>query len=60
MLFCSKSDAGKTNHAPVEANIPTIDIGKIVLGGGFRLPVRTADTGALRLGGGFRLPLRSA
>jgi len=60
MLFCSKSNAGNINHAPVEANIPTIDIGKIVLGGGFRLPVRTADTGAVRLGGGFRLPVRSA
>jgi hypothetical protein len=60
MLFCSKSEAGTMNHAPAEANIPTIDIGKIVLGGGFRLPVRAADSGAIRLGGGFRLPIRSA
>jgi hypothetical protein len=60
MLFCSKSEAGSINNAPVQADIPTIDMGKIVLGGGFRLPVRTADTGAIRLGGGFRLPARGA
>ncbi len=58
MLFCSKADAGKINDTTV--NSDTVDTGKIVLGGGFRLPVRTADAGAIRLGGGFRLPVRTA
>ena len=58
MLFCSKADAGKINDTT--ANFGTADTGKIVLGGGFRLPVRTADTGTIRLGGGFRLPVRGA
>lgn len=35
---------------------PTVDAGKIKLGGGFRLPV-TADAGKIKLGGGFRLPV---
>jgi hypothetical protein len=60
MLLCSKSETGPISNGPNQASIPTTDIGKIVLGGGFRLPVRTADTGAIRLGGGFRLPVPGA
>jgi len=58
MLFCNKVQAGKIESAPAQAGSQTVDAGKIVLGGGFRLPVRTADTGTIRLGGGFRLPVR--
>ena len=36
----------------------TTDAGKIVLGGGFRLPV--ADASKIVLGGGFRLPVAKA
>ena len=38
----------------------TADTGKIVLGGGCRLPVKTADTGKIVLGGGCRLPVKTA
>jgi hypothetical protein len=51
MLFCSKADGGTAK---------TTDVGKIGLGGGFRLPATTADAGKIRLGGGFRLPVISA
>ena len=37
----------------------TADTGKIVLGGGCRLPVKTADTGRIVLGGGCRLPVKA-
>jgi uridylate kinase len=57
MLFCSKAEADKINNVPVQTNTRAVETGKIVLGGGFRLPVRTTDTGAIRLGGGFRLPV---
>ncbi len=60
MLFCSKSEAGIINEAPVQAHIPVDVSGKIILGGGFRLPIQTVDTGAIRTGGGFRLPVRTA
>jgi hypothetical protein len=50
MSFCTKSDTA----------VQTADAGKILLGGGFRLPVTTADTGKIRLGDGFRLPVRGA
>jgi hypothetical protein len=60
MLFCSKIRAGTMIKAPVQADIRTINNSKIVLGGGFRLPVRAADNGTIRLGGGFRLPVRVA
>lgn len=60
MLFCSKVKAGETNAAPAQTDTRTADTGKIILGGGFRLPVRTADNGTIRLGGGFRLPVRGA
>jgi hypothetical protein len=42
------------------ANAATADAGKIVLGGGFRLPATTADAGKIVLGGGFRLPAATA
>lgn len=42
MLFRSKVEAGETNAAPVKTDTRTSDTGKIVLGGGFRLPVRGA------------------
>ena len=50
MLVC-----GKIVHAA-----STTDTGKIVLGGGVRLPVKTSDTGKITLGGGVRLPVKSA
>ena len=60
MLFSSKVHADTTTDSPVQADIRTIDNGKIVLGGGFRLPVRIVDNGTIRLGGGFRLPVQGA
>ena len=59
MLFCSQTVVGPTNASP-QAEIRTVDCGKIVLGGGFRLPACTVDKGTIRLGGGFRLPVRRA
>jgi len=49
------------DRALTEIAAPRIaDTGAVVLGGGFRLPVReqnrVADRGAVVLGGGFRLP----
>ena len=41
-------------------SVKTADTGKIVLGGGVRLPVKTADTGKIVLGGGVRLPVKMA
>jgi len=60
MLFCSKTQAGMATETPAQADIRKIDNGKVVLGGGFRLPVRTVDNGTIRLGGGFRLPVQGA
>jgi hypothetical protein len=50
MLFCTNT----VSHAVTSA--PTADAVKILLGGGYRLPVSTADEGKIRLGGGYRLP----
>ncbi len=55
MLF-----SNKTESATVQADARTTDTGKVVLGGGFRLPASVADAGKVRLGGGFRLPVRKA
>jgi hypothetical protein len=55
MLF-----SNKTESATVQADARTTDTGKVVLGGGFRLPASVADAGKIRLGGGFRLPVRKA
>lgn len=51
MLFSSKTDG-----TSVQSETRIADAGKVVLGGGFRLPATTTDKGAIRLGGGFRLP----
>jgi len=56
MLFCNKVQASKIENAPAQAGSQTVDAGKIVLGGGFRLPVRTADTGTIRLASTDRSP----
>lgn len=58
MLFCSKAQADLAIKTPAQADTRTIDNRIVVLGGGFRLPVRIVDNGTIRLGGGFRLPVQ--
>jgi hypothetical protein len=58
MLFCSKVQADLAIKTPAQADTQTIDNKTVVLGGGFRLPVRIVDNGTVRLGGGFRLPFQ--
>jgi len=53
MLFCTKIAVDASSAS-------TADTGKIVLGGGIRLPVKTADAGKIVLGGGIRLPVKTA
>lgn len=62
VLISTKVHVASPVVSPVEPSVArqTADSGKIVLGGGVRLPVKTADSGKIVLGGGVRLPLKTA
>ena len=60
MLFRNTVFPTELSVAPAKAAICNADTGKIVLGGGFRLPVHTVDNGIIGLGSRLHLPVCGA